>query len=278
MRIHALNTGRVKIKASQLVGRGHGLARQLRPLVDPEWSAWLPTYAWAIEHSEGVILVDTGATTALQKLPRWHPFFRFALEFDIEPAQEVLPQLRGLGINAADVKKIFMTHLHFDHDAGLAFFPSSEVYARPGEVARASGLAGRVRGYLPERWPKTFDPQPLEFLDVPYGPFARSSRLTRRGDVVAVPTPGHTPDHMSIIVEDGDIAIFLAGDVSYNEKNMIDGRLDGISPNEGVTMDTLDLVRRFAESRPTIFLPTHDPAAATRLAERQTVVLGRKNL
>ena len=278
MRIHAIETGRVKIKAGQLEGRGHGIARQLRPLVDPEWSAWLPTYARAIEHNEGVMLVDTGATTALKQLPAWHPFFRFALEFDIDAEQEILPQLRGLGIGVTDVKKIFITHLHFDHDAGLAFFPSSEVYARPSELARASGLAGRIRGYLPERWPKAFDPKPLEFLGGPYGPFARSARLTQLGDVIAVPTPGHTPDHMSIIVDDGEIVFFLAGDVSYNAKNMIDGRIDGISPNEIVTISTLELVRRFAQSRPIVFLPTHDPASATRLAERQTVFLGSKNL
>ena len=276
MRIHAIGTGSVKIKMSQLEGRGHGLARQLRPLIDRTWSAWLPTYAWAIEHSEGVILVDTGATTALKKLPKWHPFFRLALEFDIEPEQEVLPQLRGLGIGAADVKKIVATHLHFDHDGGLAYFPSSDVYARPGEVARASGLAGRLRGYLPERWPRTFDPKPLEFSGGPYGPFARSARLTQSGDVIAVPTPGHTPDHVSIIVEDGETLIFLAGDVSYNERNMIEGRIDGISPNEAVTKETMGLIRRLAESRPTIFLPTHDPAAAARLAARQAVALGPK--
>ena len=193
MRIHAIETGRVKIKASQLEGRGRGLARQLRPLIDRSWTNWLPIYAWAIEHEEGVILVDTGATTALKKMPKWHPFFQLALHFDIEPEQEVLPQLRGLGINAMDVKKIIVTHLHFDHDAGLAYFPNCDVYVRPGELRRASGLAGRLRGYLPERWPKSFDPRPLEFVPEPYGPFDRSARLTKKGDIIAVPTPGHTP-------------------------------------------------------------------------------------
>ena len=70
MRIHAIETGRVRIKASQIVGRGHGLARRLAPLVDKEWSDWLPTYAYAIEHRDGVILVDTGASASLVRLPR----------------------------------------------------------------------------------------------------------------------------------------------------------------------------------------------------------------
>ena len=36
MRVHAIQTGRVRIKASQIVGRGHGLRRRLAPLTDAE--------------------------------------------------------------------------------------------------------------------------------------------------------------------------------------------------------------------------------------------------
>ncbi|MGA8714275.1 MAG: hypothetical protein WBQ45_01315 [Roseiarcus sp.] len=70
MRIHAIETGRVQIKASQIAGRGHGLARRLAPLTDSQWSAWLPTIAYAIEHRDGVILVDSGASAGLMRLPR----------------------------------------------------------------------------------------------------------------------------------------------------------------------------------------------------------------
>src|ERR1044072_9398040 len=264
MRIHAIQTGRVQIKISQIDGRGHGLRRQLAPLTDPVWSPWLPTYAWAIEHSDGVILVDTGSSTALKELPRWHPYFRYAVRFDIEGEQEVGPQLRSLGIGIRDVTRIVMTHLHIDHDAGLGFFPYSQVLASDGELRRASGLAGRLRGYLPQRWPASFDPAPLVLADEPYGPFARSHRQTTRGDVIAVPTPGHTPDHVSVIVEDGDAAIFIAGDASYSEENMLAGRIDGVSADENAAAATLRTIREFAAGQPTVYLPTHDPASARR--------------
>ena len=273
MRIHAIQTGLVQIKPSQIEGRGHGLARQLAPMLDREWSGWLPTYAWAIEHPEGVILVDTGASATLKRLPRWHPYFRLAVRFDIEPEQEVAPQLRALGIGPKDVRRVVLTHLHIDHDAGLAHFPDSEILVNPGEARRAAGLAGRMRGYLPDRWPPWLDPRPLDLPAKPYGPFARSQRLTARGDVIAVATPGHTPDHVSVIVEDGDTAIFLAGDTSYTERTMLDGKIDGVSPNEADATATLKAIRRFAETRRTIYLPTHDPAAAERLERRACVRL-----
>jgi glyoxylase-like metal-dependent hydrolase (beta-lactamase superfamily II) len=274
MRIHAIQTGLVQIKPSQIEGRGHGLARQLAPVFDRGWSGWLPTYAWAIEHPEGVIVVDTGATAALKRLPKWHPYFRFAVRFDIAPEQELGPQLRALGIGAKDVRQVVLTHLHIDHDAGLTYFPDSEILVRPGEITRAAGIAGRIRGYLPDRWPRWLDPRPLDLPAEPYGPFGRSRRLTARGDVVAVATPGHTPDHVSVIVKDGDTAIFLAGDTSYTERTMLAGRIDGVSPNENDAAATLAAIRRFAAARPTIYLPTHDPEAARRLEGRECVPVG----
>jgi glyoxylase-like metal-dependent hydrolase (beta-lactamase superfamily II) len=34
-------------------------------VTDRNWTPWLPTYAWVIEHPEGVIIVDTGQGTHL---------------------------------------------------------------------------------------------------------------------------------------------------------------------------------------------------------------------
>ncbi|MGO9772114.1 MAG: N-acyl homoserine lactonase family protein [Roseiarcus sp.] len=273
MRIHAIQTGRVQVKTSQLVGRGHGLARRLAPLFDESWSDWLPTYAFALEHRDGVVLVDSGASAALKRLPRWHPYFRFAVRFDIEPEEEAGPQLRALGVGARDVKLVVLTHLHIDHDAGLAAFPYSRTLVSPGEIRGASGLAGQVRGYLPQRWPAGFDPEPLVLAAEPYGPFARSRAVTADGVVVAVPTPGHTPDHLSIVVEDGEGVIVIAGDAAYSEANLIEGRLDGVSPDEGAALATLSRLRELAAVRPTVFLPAHDPQSADRLARRQSVAL-----
>jgi glyoxylase-like metal-dependent hydrolase (beta-lactamase superfamily II) len=89
--------------------------------------------------------------------------------------------------------------------------------------------------------------------------------------VIAVPTPGHTPDHLSVIVEAGDASIFLAGDASYAEHTMLAGRIDGVSASEADATATLQAIREFARLQPTIYLPTHDPESAQRLARRQTV-------
>ena len=271
MRIHAIETGRVRIKQAQIEGRGHGTWRQLQPILSSEWADWSPVYAWAIEHPEGVIVVDTGAAAHLKSLPRWHPYFRFAVRFDIEPEQEVGPQLRGLGIGARDVKTVVLTHLHIDHDGGLAHFPHSRILASAGEIARASGIAGAMLGYLPKRWPKWFAPEPLAWQPTACGPFASSAPISAAGDVIAVPTPGHTPNHLSVVVRDGDHEIMLAGDASYLESTMLSGTVDGVSPDETVAAATLARIREFCSQRPIVYLPAHDPHAAQRLRQSRTV-------
>ncbi len=232
MRIHAIQTGRVQIKAAQIEGRGHGLWRQLQPIISHEWAEWTPVYAWAIEHPEGVIVVDTGSGAHLKRLPRWHPYFQFAVRFDIEPEQEMGPQLRSLGIGAGDVKTVVLTHLHVDHDGGLTHFPRSRIFADGDEIARTAGISGAILGYLPSRWPKWFNPQPLAWQPSRYGPFARSARITDAGDIIAVPSPGHTPEPHLRPCARRRRADHAGRRCVYLESTMLRGIVDGVSPDE----------------------------------------------
>ena len=269
MKLHAIQTGSVRIKTAQVEGRGRGLRRRLGIVTDRNWTGWLPTYAWVIEHPEGVIVVDTGQGTHLLETGKsLHPYMRWEVAFRIERDEEIGPQLRALGIGPRDVKRVVLTHLHVDHDGGLAHFPQTEILVSRGELQTASGWMGRLRGYLPNRWPSWFDPVPLDLSTEAYGPFAVSTRLTEAGDVVAVATPGHTANHMSVVVEDQGTTYFLAGDTSYDERLMLAGRIDGVSADDEVAGATLSAIRQLTRDRPTVYLPTHDPESAARLANR----------
>lgn len=275
MKLHAIQTGSVRIKTAQVEGRGRGLRRRLAVLTDRRWTPWLPTYAWAIEHPEGVIVVDTGQGTHLLEASRsLHPYHRWEVAFRLDGEEEVGPQLRALGIGPRDVTRVVLTHLHVDHDGGLAHFPNTEILVSRGELRTASGWMGRLRGYLPNRWPRWFDPVPLDLAPEAFGPFWASRRLTAAGDVVAVSTSGHTPDHVSIVVEDHGTTYFLAGDASYDQRLMLARRVDGVSPDEVAAEATLRAIGEFAATRPVVYLPTHDPESAMRLAGRTCVPVG----
>ena len=273
MKVHAIKTGSVRVKTAQTEARGGDLASKLAIFADPQWTDWLPTFAFAIEHEEGVIVVDTGQAVHLLEAQRqsFHPYFRWEVGFQIEPEEEVGPQLRALGIGAHDVKQVVLTHLHIDHDGGLAHFPHSEILAAGGEIDRAKGLMGTIQGYLPQRWPSWFSPVRVDLSDGPFGPFAASKRLTKAGDVIVVATPGHTADHLSVVVEDGDRTIFIAGDTSYSEALMLAGKVDGVSPHQNISSATLSGIRLLGQQRSLVYLPTHDPDSGVRLTARQAV-------
>ena len=252
MKFHAIETGTVRIKASQRVGRGRGSMRQVNILLDREWTEPLPILAWAIETDDGVIVVDTGETARTSEAgysPRWHPYFRMAVRIDVQPDQEIGPQLRRLGIGPEDVKTVIMTHLHTDHAGGLHHFPKSEVLVSDLELKLATGFAGRLRGYLPNRWPTWLAPRPIQFGAVPHGPFVRSCPVTSDGRIAIVSTPGHTPGHVSVIVDDDELSYFLAGDTSYSQQTLVEQKVDGVSPSETLSKSTLRTILRYAEQR-----------------------------
>jgi glyoxylase-like metal-dependent hydrolase (beta-lactamase superfamily II) len=274
MKIHAIQTGTVAIKTRQVQAVGHGTRRQLNMLLDRQWTDPLPIYAFAIEHPEGVIVVDTGETARTSEpdyFPRWHPFFRYGLREWVAPEEEIGPQLQRLGIAPGDVRWVVLTHLHTDHAGGLHHFPDNEILVSRGDLNVASGLRGRLSGYLNNRWPSWFEPTVVDLTPVAYGPFPQSVQLTQAGDVTIVPLHGHTPGQMGVVVEEGDHAVLLAGDSSYTQDLMLRGIVDGPSPDESAARRTHERVRALAAQTPTVYLVAHDPDTAARLAERRTV-------
>lgn len=245
----------------------------LKVLFDKNWSEWLPIYAWAIEHDEGVIVVDTGETHKTNisgYLPKWHPFYSLAVEFDVKQEDEIGPQLLKLGIDPAnDVKKVIMTHMHTDHAGGLEHFPNSEIIIEKNEFEAASGVSGILAGYLPHRWPKWLSPTLITLPNDPYFSFRLSMAVTADKKVMIVSTPGHVANHLSIIVEMEEIYYFIAGDTSYTEGNMLKLVPDGIGT--GQSLNTLNSILSFTESNPTIYLPSHDPQVPYRMENKMIV-------
>ncbi|MCZ6529045.1 MAG: N-acyl homoserine lactonase family protein [Chloroflexi bacterium] len=267
IRIHAISTGAVKLKTAQPRRKAGGA---LRILLDRSWTEWLPMYAWVVEHPEGVVVVDTGETARTSEPDYFHWAVRISVRMDVSPEQEIGPQLRDAGFDPDGVRMVVMTHLHTDHAGGLHHFPNTEILASNDEYQYARN---QKLEYPSKHWPDWFSPSPIPFEPRAYGPFEESYSVTEAGDVVVVPTPGHTPHHVSVIVKTDGLSYFLAGDTSYTEEQLLERHPDAVSPKVKVAVQTMDRILRYAETEPTVYLPSHDPGSAERLRNKQTLNL-----
>jgi len=271
MKIYAIQTGTVEIKENQVVGKGPGALRLVNVLFGKKWAKPVPIYAWVIEHDEGVIVVDTGDTARTSEpgyFPRWQPYYKLAVRFHVKPEEEIGVQLKQMGINSKDVKKVILTHMHTDHAGGLHHFPESEIYVNMREYNNTLGFPGQINGYLPRRMPAWLSPKAIVFDEKGFGPFRKFWDVTGNGDVKVVATEGHTSAHISVIAAVDDVHYFLAGDASYSEENLLQKIADGVSPDPNQAIDTMRNILSFASRHPTVYLPTHDSNSAMRLKNK----------
>ena len=275
MKIHAIQTGTVVIRPNQQQGKGQGYVRLLNVLTDRRWTEPLPIYAWAIEHPEGVIVIDTGETARTAEpgyFPTWHPYYKPVKSF-VTPDQEIAPQLKAYGIHPNDVRWVVLTHLHTDHAGGLHHFPKAEILVSRRAYQLGLGVAGQIRGFLPQHWPTWFEPTLIDLAQRPWGPFPTSLSLTQAEDVFIVPTSGHTEAHQSVVLRENSLTYFFAGDASYTQQLMLDQKIDGVSLDAQASRRTLQRILQLAEQTPVIYLPSHDPQSALRLAHKTAAIV-----
>jgi N-acyl homoserine lactone hydrolase len=242
--VRCLRTGVVRPKRGE-----RGVGRYLRD----RWSeTTLPVNSFLIERPDGLVLFDAGQTALAAEpghLPSWHPFLRLA-RFELTAADEAAAQLVELGLQPRDVRTVVLSHLHTDHAGGLAPFATAEVIVTRSEWERATGVRGRLRGYLPQHWPPGLQPRLVEFEPTPVGPFAGSLDLRGDGDLLLVPLPGHTPGHAGLLVRDEGRSWLLAGDAGHTASEV------------GVRFPE---VETWAHGAGVTILASHDPTAESLL-------------
>jgi glyoxylase-like metal-dependent hydrolase (beta-lactamase superfamily II) len=239
MRVVAVTTGAVRGKRSS----------SPRRYLPGGWSGeTVPVLAYAVIHPDGVCLFDTGQTARAARAgyhPPWHPLLRLA-RFELAEGDEVAPRLRAAGVDPDAVRWVVLSHLHTDHVGGLDAFAGADVIVSAAEWRRAQGLGGRLRGYLPQHWPAGVTPRVVDPAGPPVGPFPASYDVAGDGALVVVPTPGHTPGHVSLLVGAGACRRLLAGDLAATPADL---------------RRSAPPIAAWCEAEGVTVLTAHDPAA-----------------
>jgi glyoxylase-like metal-dependent hydrolase (beta-lactamase superfamily II) len=214
MDLHHLNCGAMQPYGGALFdGRTRGIG-----------PANLTCHCLLLETSVGLVLVDTGTVgrDAVATADRLSPFFRIADRVRLVPAEAAFNQIQRLGLAPADVAHIVMTHLDFDHVAGLPDFPGAKVHVSATEAAAARHPTtpkerARYRpaaGLNQAGW-KLYDAFVAEFFGL------QATYLEGIPGLMLVSLPGHTKGHCGVAIDLGRGQWLLhAGDAILNGREL----------------------------------------------------------
>jgi glyoxylase-like metal-dependent hydrolase (beta-lactamase superfamily II) len=187
--------------------------RQRYPELFSGPDTWHNHYGCYLLRSQGrTILVDTGIGSKAT-----NPGMVNALAGGVDG--RLMAELQAAGVRPEDVDTVFFTHLHPDHvgwnltqrgAVAMAPFPRAKyvIHQADWETFKKP----EIRNSFPfQYWEETLGPlETLGVLDLLSGERA----LT--GEITAIPTPGHTPGHMSLAIVSGGQRALIMGDVAIH--------------------------------------------------------------
>jgi glyoxylase-like metal-dependent hydrolase (beta-lactamase superfamily II) len=74
-----------------------------------------------------------------------------------------------------------------------------------------------------------------------------------------------------LCVDDDGSHVLLAGDTTDTLAQLRERRGDAVSPKPKVTIETIDRILAHGAQHPLVYLPSHDPESAARLASGTTL-------
>lgn len=174
-----------------------------RELLDADGNMTLNLGAWLVVSEGRTILVDTGLGGRPSPMP-------------LKEAPGLPAVMETAGVKPADVDTVVFTHLHFDHtgwntidETGKAVltFPNARHVVQVREWAYWTGSQEERKA---ARYDEVLAPiEAAGLLDLVEGEHAVT------GEVVTVPTPGHTPGHVSFVIQSGGERAYILGDAAH---------------------------------------------------------------
>ena len=207
------------------------------------------------------ILVDTGYGSKFTDKSR--------RQFQVQHEGGLIAGLQELGIAPNDIEIVINTHLHSDHCNGNTRF-TSEMSGEVEPVFRNAVHIANQREYQDAMKPN--ERTRATYFPYNYQPLVESGQMrlvTEDTEVVpgvrCVITPGHTPGHMSVVIQDGgESGLFVCDMASFAIHFAKLGWMTAFDVEPLVTLETKRIWQKWAREHDAILFFPHDaytPAA-----------------
>lgn len=224
-----------------------------------ETGARMDYFVWLARNAERTFVIDTGFNEAAAR-KRKREFLR-------SPAEG----LRLLGVDAAAVEDVILTHLHYDHVGNFDLFPQARFHLQDRELAYATGRY-MATGFFSHAY------ELEEVVAMVRNVYAGRVEF-HNGDAQIAPgisvhhIGGHTQGLQAVRVWTRIGWLVLASDASHYYANMIEARPFPIVASVTEMVDGWRKVRSLA-SDPRHVVPGHDPLVMQRYAAPDAALEG----
>jgi len=206
-------------------------------------------FVWAVIGADATWVVDTGFGE-YDAARRRRRLLRSAAE-----------ALATVGIDAATVTDVILTHLHYDHAGGVGQFPAARFHLQDREMAFATGRH-MTRSAL--NHPFTVDHIAELVRSVHDGRVVFHAGDDELADGLSVHLIGGHTDGLQVVRVRTDRGwLVLASDASHYYENMESGRPFPILYDLGAMVEGWQTLQRLASS-PDAVIPGHDPSVLER--------------
>jgi glyoxylase-like metal-dependent hydrolase (beta-lactamase superfamily II) len=209
----------------------------------------LDYFVWLVRNAERTIVVDTGFNEEIA-VRRQRQFLRSPLE-----------GLRLMGVDAASIEDVIITHLHYDHVGNFDLFPQARFHLQDSEMSFATG-----RFMAHEFFARAFEVD--EVVAMVRNVYAGRVEF-HDGDAEIAPglsvhhVGGHTKGLQAVRVWTRVGWLVLASDASHYYANMNQHRPFPIVADVTQMMDGWRKLHTLV-SQPQHIVPGHDPGVMQR--------------
>jgi N-acyl homoserine lactone hydrolase len=273
MKIYSLHVGDTKVPYGQFYGGRTGwtgMRGMWRFATDKSHYIIVPIHAYLIDHpTSGLILVDTGINweQAHEHDRYYRGILHYVLDADeylLTREQELPAQVERLGYRCEDIRTVILTHFHEDHAGGLRYVPQAKVVAAEAEW---QALKMKAFGFIPIVYRPSIEVvtswEPISYTSGPFHSFDKSQDMLGDGSIILLPTPGHDPGHLCVLLQMGGYEILITGDVMYTLRHLavdeVRAILFGGKILEEQQIDSIRRIQRLRQSLPDlVIVPGHD--------------------